>query len=81
VFKSIKFRLAALAVATTFGANAFAADVTGAGASFVYPVMSKWSADYAKSSGKKVNYHWRSSRRSSAAWCQCSTCRASPRAR
>ncbi|HZX78690.1 MAG TPA: phosphate ABC transporter substrate-binding protein PstS [Lysobacter sp.] len=56
VFKSIKFRLAALAVATTFAANAFAADVTGAGASFVYPVMSKWSADYAKASGKKVNY-------------------------
>ena len=56
MFKSIKFRLAALAVATTFAANAFAADVTGAGASFVYPVMSKWSADYAKSSGKKVNY-------------------------
>ena len=42
MFKSIKFRLAALAVATTFGANAFAADVTGAGASFVYPEMSKW---------------------------------------
>ncbi|WP_414674771.1 phosphate ABC transporter substrate-binding protein PstS [Lysobacter sp.] len=56
MFKSIKFRLAALAVATTFAANAFAADVTGAGASFVYPVMSKWSADYAKASGKKVNY-------------------------
>ncbi|HEY0661161.1 MAG TPA: phosphate ABC transporter substrate-binding protein PstS [Lysobacter sp.] len=56
VFKSIKFRLAALAVATTFAANAFAADVTGAGASFVYPVMSKWSADYAKATGKKVNY-------------------------
>ena len=33
-----------------------AADVTGAGASFVYPVMSKWSADYAKTTGKKVNY-------------------------
>ncbi|MEP6633322.1 MAG: phosphate ABC transporter substrate-binding protein PstS [Luteimonas sp.] len=33
-----------------------AADVTGAGASFIYPVMSKWSADYAKTSGKKVNY-------------------------
>ncbi|QYR53976.1 phosphate ABC transporter substrate-binding protein PstS [Lysobacter soyae] len=33
-----------------------AADVTGAGASFVYPVMSKWSSDYAKATGKKVNY-------------------------
>ncbi|WP_281782030.1 phosphate ABC transporter substrate-binding protein PstS [Lysobacter auxotrophicus] len=36
--------------------SAQAADVTGAGASFVYPVMSKWSADYARASGKKVNY-------------------------
>ncbi|MFC7300479.1 phosphate ABC transporter substrate-binding protein PstS [Cognatiluteimonas weifangensis] len=37
-------------------ANAQAADVTGAGASFIYPVMSKWSADYAKATGKQVNY-------------------------
>ncbi|WP_407060812.1 phosphate ABC transporter substrate-binding protein PstS [Agrilutibacter terrestris] len=56
VFKTLKFRVAALAVATTFAANAFAADVTGAGASFVYPIMSKWSAEYAKTTGKKVNY-------------------------
>ncbi|WP_460709294.1 phosphate ABC transporter substrate-binding protein PstS [Lysobacter terrae] len=56
VFKTLKFRVAALALATTFAANAFAADVTGAGASFVYPIMSKWSAEYAKTTGKKVNY-------------------------
>jgi phosphate transport system substrate-binding protein len=56
MFKSLKFRVAALAVASTFAANAFAADVTGAGASFVYPIMSKWSAEYAKTTGKKVNY-------------------------
>ncbi len=56
VFNSIKFRIAALALAITFAANAMAADVTGAGASFVYPVMSKWSSDYAKATGKKVNY-------------------------
>ena len=30
-------------------------DVTGAGASFIFPVMTKWSADYAKASGNKVN--------------------------
>jgi phosphate transport system substrate-binding protein len=56
MFKSLKFRVAALAIATTFAANAFAADVTGAGASFVYPIMSKWSSEYAKATGKKVNY-------------------------
>ena len=33
-----------------------AAEITGAGASFVYPLISKWSADYAKATGNKVNY-------------------------
>jgi phosphate transport system substrate-binding protein len=56
VIKSIPLRIAALALAATVAANAQAADVTGAGASFVYPVMSKWSSEYAKSTGKKVNY-------------------------
>ena len=53
---SLKTRLAAVVLAGLFSASAFAADVTGAGSSFVYPVMTKWSADYAKSSGSKVNY-------------------------
>jgi phosphate transport system substrate-binding protein len=35
---------------------AHANDVTGAGASFIYPVMSKWSADYKAATGKQVNY-------------------------
>ena len=56
MFKSIKFRVAALALATSFAANAFASDVTGAGASFVYPAMSKWSSDYKTATGKEVNY-------------------------
>jgi phosphate transport system substrate-binding protein len=56
VSKTPLFRLAALALATSLAGNAIAADATGAGASFVYPVMSKWSADYAKATGKKVNY-------------------------
>ena len=54
--KSIRFRIVALALATSLSAAAMASDVTGAGASFVYPVMSKWSSDYAKATGKKVNY-------------------------
>jgi len=56
VYNTTKFRIAALALATAFTGNVLAADVTGAGASFVYPVMSKWSADYAKATKKKVNY-------------------------
>ena len=46
----------AIVLAGGFATAANAADVTGAGASFVYPIMSKWSADYAAASGKKVNY-------------------------
>ena len=56
MFNSLKSRVAMLAIAAAFSASAAAADVTGAGASFVYPAMSKWSADYAKASGKQVNY-------------------------
>ena len=52
-FKS-RVAVAVLAASSVFAANA--ADVTGAGASFIYPVMSKWSADYNKATGKKVNY-------------------------
>jgi phosphate transport system substrate-binding protein len=47
-----------VAVPLALGAipDARAADVTGAGASFIYPVMSKWSADYNRASGKQINY-------------------------
>ncbi len=47
---------AALAVASTFAAAAQATDITGAGSSFVYPVVSKWSAAYAEKTGNQVNY-------------------------
>ena len=47
---------AAMAAVFGFASNAHAADVTGAGASFIYPVMTQWSADYAKATGNKVNY-------------------------
>ena len=56
MLNSIKSRVALLALASALSAQAFAADVTGAGASFVYPVMTKWSADYAKATNNRVNY-------------------------
>ena len=56
VSKYAKRYAAAILLAGTFTLHASANDVTGAGASFVYPVMSKWSSDYAKATGKKVNY-------------------------
>ncbi|WP_066097057.1 phosphate ABC transporter substrate-binding protein PstS [Xanthomonas massiliensis] len=53
---SLKTRLVAGIAAASFALVAQAADVTGAGASFIFPVMSKWSADYAAATGKQVNY-------------------------
>lgn len=44
------------ATASAEAGNKVAAQITGAGASFVYPLISKWSADYAKATGNKVNY-------------------------
>ena len=36
--------------------SAHAADVTGAGSSFIFPVLSKWADAYKKESGNSVNY-------------------------
>jgi phosphate transport system substrate-binding protein len=44
--------LAALALSCAAGA----VEVTGAGSSFVYPLMSQWSADYSTATGVHVNY-------------------------
>ncbi|MGA9420748.1 MAG: phosphate ABC transporter substrate-binding protein PstS [Rhodanobacteraceae bacterium] len=52
-----KVRIAAFALASLLGiASVQAADVTGAGSSFVYPVLSKWSAAYAEKTGNHINY-------------------------
>jgi phosphate transport system substrate-binding protein len=44
------------APATPTAGDAVAMQVTGAGSSFVAPVLSKWSDDYNKSTGHKINY-------------------------
>jgi len=36
--------------------NPNAAEISGAGASFIYPLVSKWSADYNVATGAKINY-------------------------
>jgi phosphate transport system substrate-binding protein len=36
--------------------SAFAADITGAGSTFIYPVLSKWADGYKKEAGAGVNY-------------------------
>lgn len=48
--------LSVLLTALCFNGVAHATDVTGAGSSFVYPVLSKWSQEYSKSSSNRINY-------------------------
>jgi len=51
--------LTALAAATvlTFAASAaHATDITGAGSSFVYPVLAKWSSAFTTKTNDKINY-------------------------
>src|SRR6186997_662729 len=47
VLKYLKLRIAALALGATVAATSIstaqATDITGAGASFIFPVMTKWS--------------------------------------
>jgi phosphate transport system substrate-binding protein len=38
------------------GNQAAGTAITGAGSTFVYPVLSAWAADYAGKTGTKVNY-------------------------
>lgn len=40
----------------TQGNRAGGSDLTGAGSTFIYPLMSRWSADYAQQHGGRVNY-------------------------
>lgn len=56
MLKSLKLSLAAVALAASLIPAAQAADITGAGATFVFPTMSRWSADYNKETGHRINY-------------------------
>ena len=56
MLSSIKTRIALLGLAAAMAFNVNAANVTGAGSSFVYPIMSKWTADYRNATKTQVNY-------------------------
>ena len=57
MYKSIQTRLAVAGLAAFIGAtSAQAADITGAGATFIYPILSKWSDSYNNKTGNKINY-------------------------
>ena len=52
-------KLKSLFVAVGFGAavlSSFAADITGAGATFPYPIYAKWAEAYKKQTGNGLNY-------------------------
>ncbi len=51
-----KTRLSLLLASLCLTGLAHATDVTGAGSSFVYPVLSKWSQDYSKEKDNRINY-------------------------
>jgi phosphate transport system substrate-binding protein len=54
-FRRLGFAMVA-ATALGLSAHAQAAEITGAGSTFVYPVLSKWSAEYNEKTGDKLNY-------------------------
>jgi phosphate transport system substrate-binding protein len=56
VSTSFTTRIAFAGIAALAAVSAQAADITGAGATFVYPILSKWSADYSTKTGNKINY-------------------------
>ena len=43
-------------VALAFSGSALADDITGAGSTFVFPILSRWSAEYGAKVGPKVDY-------------------------
>jgi phosphate transport system substrate-binding protein len=53
--KTTRLAIAALAAAT-FSLSTPAADITGAGATFPYPIYAKWADAYRKATGSAMNY-------------------------
>ena len=58
MIKTVRSIATALSAVAFFAGTAAAqsVDLTGAGATFPYPIYSKWFSDYAKSTGVKINY-------------------------
>jgi phosphate transport system substrate-binding protein len=48
--------LAIGAASAAMAGSALAADITGAGSTFVYPILSQWSTDYNAKESVKINY-------------------------
>src|SRR6188768_3638342 len=52
----LKYALGALLGSALLSGAAHAADITGAGATFPYPIYAKWADAYRKASGVGLNY-------------------------
>ena len=48
--------LIATATAAAFATSALGADISGAGATFPYPIYAKWADSYKKETGVGLNY-------------------------
>ena len=53
---TVRARIAATVLCLAFAGATNAAEITGAGATFIYPLLSKWSDDYNKATGNRINY-------------------------
>jgi phosphate transport system substrate-binding protein len=56
MFERVLRPLALGAAGVALAGSALAADITGAGSTFVYPILSQWSTDYNAKQGVKINY-------------------------
>lgn len=52
----LKSKLAVIGLAAALSFNAYAGQSNGAGASFVFPAMTKWSSDYNKATQNRISY-------------------------
>jgi phosphate transport system substrate-binding protein len=56
VLNLLRSKLAIIGLAAALSFNVNAAESNGAGATFVFPAMTKWSSDYNKATGNRISY-------------------------
>src|SRR5271167_808650 len=56
ILKAYRIALLGMAAAAALGFAAQAAEISGAGATFPYPIYAKWAAAYAEKTGLRMNY-------------------------
>jgi len=56
IHKTLLSRVGTLCAAAMLSGTAFAVDITGAGATFPYPIYAKWADAYKKATGTGMNY-------------------------